>query len=77
MLAALTLPCQLPSPLLPSEIGAINTQGEFKESPPVFSSICKIITETSRFQQRQVAVLNKLTAIQRSELLQMKKLLDF
>lgn len=51
MLAASTLLCQLPSPLLPSEIRAINTQGEFKESPLVFSSICKITREPSHFQQ--------------------------
>lgn len=49
MLAALTLPRQLPYPLLPSEIGAINTQGEFKEGPLVFLSTCKIITEPSHF----------------------------
>lgn len=49
MLAAPTQPCQFPCPLLPSEIRAINTQGEFKKSPLVFFSICKIITETSHF----------------------------
>lgn len=48
-LAASTLPCQLPSPLLPSEMRAINTLGEFKESPLVFLSICKIATDPSHF----------------------------
>lgn len=50
-LAASTLPCQLPSPLLPSEMRAINTLGEFKESPLVFLSICQIATAPSLFSK--------------------------
>lgn len=59
-----------PTSLFPaaSEIGAINTQGEFKESPLLLLSICKIITEPSHFYRVIVVALNKHTAIQRSEL---------
>lgn len=54
-----------PTSLFPaaSEIGAINTQGEFKESPLVLLSICKIITEPSHFYRVIVVALNKHTAI--------------
>ena len=51
VLAAATLPCQLPSPLLPSEMRAINTLSRFKESPLVCLSIDKIATDPSHFPQ--------------------------
>lgn len=72
MLAAPTQPCQFVSPLLPSEIRAINTRGESKESPLVLFSICKIITETFPLLTANVLALNRHTPIQRSELLQIR-----